>query len=348
MRTAARAGFYGLILVIAALVVLTRGAEAFGLRPLAITGQSMAGTMDMGSLAYIDPTATPRVGDVITFSHGNRLWTHRIIEETHALSSYDIPAWRTAGDGREPDPFTVAPADIAGVVVYHIPFLGFTVLFMQTPTGWAFALLAGLTLYWVSSPSTGSEPASSSEPEAVSSSQAEPTDEPAVAVSEKTPRPAPTPTPTTKPPATPTRTPQPTATPEPTPPPDTTGPALTNLRTTGGAGGDGDYYINGPSSPCEPHTASVSVLASDPSGVASATLFYWPGNSSIQSKPMTQNGHEWTAAINAQDDWADTAFNKDPTGLIGYWVVAEDAQGNTQKLDHPNDYRLYSNGVCVL
>jgi hypothetical protein len=169
----------------------------------------------------------------------------------------------------------------------------------------------------------------------------------ATAKPSSTPKPTKTPSPTPKPTKTPTP-PPPTPTPTPTPTPDTTGPTLTNLQTTGGSGGNGDYYINGPSSACEPHSASITVTATDPSGVDHITLFYWPGNSGVLSKQMTGNGNSWGATINAQDSWSDSMFNEDPNGLISYWVVAEDEAGNSRQLDHTNQFRLYSNGVCLL
>ena len=187
-----------------------------------------------------------------------------------------------------------------------------------------------------------------------------------------TPTPKPTPTPTPLPPGVtptpfvPTPLPPPPTPPPPTPPPptappptappptpETTKPSLSNLTTTGGYyGGNGDYYIYGPSSLsfCPYPSATMRVSASDASGIASITLYYWPGNSGQLSKPMNlsagsvTNG-EWTTSFSAADSWADAAFNQDPAGLISYWVVATDAVGNQQTLNHSNSYRLYS-GTC--
>jgi signal peptidase I len=152
MVRVARAGFYGLLFAIATLVLLTRLVPAVnGYQPVALTGQSMTGTMDMGSLLYVNPAAEPGVGSVITFTHGGRLWTHRIIEATHSLRSYDELRWQTKGDAMpQPDPFVIDPETIHGVVEWHTPYIGYAVLFLTTPAGWLFAGLLGLTLYYFS------------------------------------------------------------------------------------------------------------------------------------------------------------------------------------------------------
>jgi hypothetical protein len=200
------------------------------------------------------------------------------------------------------------------------------------------------TLIPSASPSPSPIPSATARPTATATVRATATPKPTPTkpAATKTPKPAATKTPTT-PPATPTPTPTPT--------PDTQGPSLSNLTVTatGGSGGNGDYYINGPSSNCTPHSATVSVNASDPSGVASITLFYWPGNSGVLNVQMSPaGGNTWEGTINAQDGWSDSMSNEDPNGLIAYWVVATDSKGNTRQLDYSNNYRLYSNGVCLI
>lgn len=159
-----------------------------------------------------------------------------------------------------------------------------------------------------------------------------------------TPRPTPkatlkpTPKPTLKP------TPKPTKTPSPTPTPDTTPPSLSSLIITdpGPDAGDGHYHIFVPSSTCA-HTATLRVTATDPSGVASVTLFYWPGGPGQPlSTQMTSVGsNNWQGTITAQDAWQD--------GQISYWVQATDAQGNQSPVfDQSNSYILEKGGVCLV
>lgn len=152
MRTAARVGFYSLLLTLAALVTITRvGPALAGLTPISLTGQSMSGTMDMGSLVYLDATRTPRVGNIVTFDHAGRLWTHRVIEQTHSLGSYDETRWQTKGDAMpEPDPFVVNPTEIKGIAVGNVPYIGYAALFLQQPATWLLVTTLALTLYWKS------------------------------------------------------------------------------------------------------------------------------------------------------------------------------------------------------
>jgi hypothetical protein len=80
------------------------------------------------------------------------------------------------------------------------------------------------------------------------------------------------------------------------------------------------------------------VTATDPSGVASVTLFYWPASSGVLSTQMTKSGtNTWTGTITVGQNW-------DP-GQISYWVRAADNKGNERQLDQSNNYIL-SKGTC--
>jgi hypothetical protein len=161
----------------------------------------------------------------------------------------------------------------------------------------------------------------------------------------RTPSPTKTPTPTKTPSPTPspTKTPTPTPTPAPTPTPfvDNTKPVLSNLTTDGFPFG-GEYYIYGPSCPTTPHSATISVTATDPDDpVASVTLSYWPGGQPVSTKAMTKGGgNTWTAVITPTDAWQ--------VGLINYWVDAVDSNGNDAvTLNHSNSYKL-NIGSCLV
>jgi hypothetical protein len=127
------------------------------------------------------------------------------------------------------------------------------------------------------------------------------------------------------------------------PNPDTTPPALSDLIITAPApnSADGNYYVFGPSAPCTPHAATIRVTATDASGVASVTLFYWPGGSGVMSVPMNLIGsNTWEATFNVLDPW--------DTGLINYWVQAQDTVGNlSPSFNHSNAYELIK-GTCLL
>jgi hypothetical protein len=157
----------------------------------------------------------------------------------------------------------------------------------------------------------------------------------------KTPAPTktPSPTPTKTPP--PTAAPTPTSVPTPTPFVDDTPPVLSNL-TTDGFPYEGEYYVYGPSCPSTPHSATISVTASDPDdAVSSVTLSYWPGGSPVLTKAMVKGGgNTWSATITPTDAWQ--------VGLINYWVDAVDSHGNhAVTLNHSNSYKL-NIGSCLV
>ena len=177
---------------------------------------------------------------------------------------------------------------------------------------------------------------------------ASPTPTPAVTVAATAaPTQKPTPKPTKTPKPAPTKTPTPPPTPTPTPFVDNAPPQLSNLTTTGFNGGNGQYYIYYQNATCTPHSATITVTATDNVGVETVDLYYWPGGENVQSKPMThQSGSSWTATIVTQDSWDLSSGPGDDTGLINYWVVAYDASNNeSDVLSNSNGYRLYV-GTC--
>ncbi|MST32696.1 signal peptidase I [Acidimicrobiaceae bacterium USS-CC1] len=96
-----------------------------------VTTPSMYPTIPPGSLVFIQPQKTYRVGDVIEF-HGNGLvFMHRIIR-INRLG--DIT---TKGDNPEnvPDVFArpVTKADVIGKEVLAIPYVGFPELILHRP-----------------------------------------------------------------------------------------------------------------------------------------------------------------------------------------------------------------------
>jgi hypothetical protein len=161
------------------------------------------------------------------------------------------------------------------------------------------------------------------------------------------PTPSPRPTASPKPTATPrpTASPKPTATPQPTDTPftDLTAPTLSDLKTTGDPlNGDpslGTWSIYHPSATCTPHSATISVTATDPDdAVASVELFYTPYNASAElSAPMTKvSATSWEGVLQADDLWE--------YGQILYHVEAVDAHGNSSVLLYDQElYNLQTN-----
>jgi signal peptidase I len=116
-------------LALAAAVLLP---AALGYQRYVITSGSMSGTYDRGSLVYARevPTATLRVGDVITYAPPptagpKGLVTHRIVWMGRDRTG--APTFRTKGDAnavRDPWRFTLQrPQQVRAA--FHVPYVGF-------------------------------------------------------------------------------------------------------------------------------------------------------------------------------------------------------------------------------
>src|SRR4051795_5217546 len=103
-----------------------------GLQRYVITGGSMTGTYDRGSLVYdrVVPTASLRVGDVITYdppagAGPAGLVTHRIVAITPQPGGARV--FRTKGDANPaPDPWTFTlTRPTQARVAFHLPYVGY-------------------------------------------------------------------------------------------------------------------------------------------------------------------------------------------------------------------------------
>ena len=107
-----------------------------GYQRYVITGESMTGTIDRGSLVFdeIVPVSDLKVGDIITFEPPkpmgpNRLVTHRIVWRGQAPDGR--LGFRTKGDSNptaDPEPFTLNEPQQARVA-FHVPHLGYGLAF---------------------------------------------------------------------------------------------------------------------------------------------------------------------------------------------------------------------------
>ncbi len=126
-------------LVAAVLVAVTGAAVLFlapsllGYERYVITGGSMSGSIEKGSVVFEDrvPVEDLAVGDVITYlppadSGVTNLVTHRIVDVTEGTQR----TFRTQGDANpDPDPWTFSLAEgTQPVVRYSVPWVGHAVL----------------------------------------------------------------------------------------------------------------------------------------------------------------------------------------------------------------------------
>lgn len=131
------------------LAVAVFGPTAKGYQHFVITGQSMTGSIDRGSLAFGKPvpTATLRTGDVITFTppgqwRSTGLVTHRIVSISRDGEGRRL--FRTRGDhNRVTDPWQfVITAPTQTRYAFHIPYVGY--LLGALANGWIRLLVCGI------------------------------------------------------------------------------------------------------------------------------------------------------------------------------------------------------------
>jgi len=101
-----------------------------------VVSGSMSPQIDAGDMVVIRavPTDSIRVGDVITFtSAGVGRTTHRVVEVVDRGNGH---YFRTKGDANEnPDPGLVDPSQVVGRVWFHVPYVGYVILFANSKSG---------------------------------------------------------------------------------------------------------------------------------------------------------------------------------------------------------------------
>ncbi|MFL5913368.1 MAG: signal peptidase I [Gaiellaceae bacterium] len=121
--------FLAVALLLAGMMLLP---PLFGYQRYVITGGSMAGSIDRGSLLFSKkvPQSDLKVGDVITYQppkgFGPReLVTHRIAAIKHSASG--APVFQTKGDANKiADPWTFTPDQREQArAAAHVPYVGF-------------------------------------------------------------------------------------------------------------------------------------------------------------------------------------------------------------------------------
>jgi len=109
----------------------------FGWRTEIVLSGSMEPAIQTGSVVVSRPIAADdvREGDVIMFSSpdGHTLTTHRVIDVESGKDGLHVTTKGDANKGADIN--TVLPAQIVGIIVLSIPYLGYLVAFIRTPFG---------------------------------------------------------------------------------------------------------------------------------------------------------------------------------------------------------------------
>ena len=96
-----------------------------------VRSESMEPTLNMGDVVIIGPVKGQlKPGTIVSYERNDDLIIHRVIE-------VDGRYLQTKGDAVEdPDPWEVSLADVRGVFVFKVPYLGFLTSFVRTSVGW--------------------------------------------------------------------------------------------------------------------------------------------------------------------------------------------------------------------
>ena len=109
--------------------------DFFGIKPFIVITGSMEPEIFGGDLVItktVDP-ATLEVGDIISFSDGNSVITHRIIEITEEDGQ---TAFVTKGDANNAADVNLATySQVEGIYTLKVNKIGHLAMFMQTPVG---------------------------------------------------------------------------------------------------------------------------------------------------------------------------------------------------------------------
>ncbi|MFC2056514.1 signal peptidase I [Chloroflexota bacterium] len=137
-------------LVLAVLVLILAGFAFLHLSPdynlYMVRSESMRPAINMGDLIINGPVnGEIKPGTIITYDYSKELITHR-------LYSIDGETLVTKGDAVEDaDPWPVVPADVKGIFLFKIPYVGFLMNFIRTKLGWFLMIIipGALLVSWL-------------------------------------------------------------------------------------------------------------------------------------------------------------------------------------------------------
>lgn len=114
-----------------------------GYSALIVLSGSMEPTIMTGEVIVVHAENDYNVGDILTYRDGSILVTHRIIEKNDST-------FITRGDANNTNDPPVEKSRAVGKTIFHIPYLGKLILFVQKPVGLVsvLAILIGLKIMY--------------------------------------------------------------------------------------------------------------------------------------------------------------------------------------------------------
>ncbi len=138
--------FILLMVLVAAVIVLSTINTPFKLKLFAVLSGSMEPAISMGSLVIVMPQSTYAVNDVITVQGAKdptETVTHRIVSKTEGSA----PQYTLKGDANEEIDREVIPANrVVGKVFVHLPYVGRIISFAQTQMGFIIMIVVPATI----------------------------------------------------------------------------------------------------------------------------------------------------------------------------------------------------------
>lgn len=122
----------------------------FGHPVMSVLSGSMSPAIKTGDLVFDDPVSKVRakhlqVGQIVSFSSGGKVFTHRIHAVEHLNGSV---AYQTKGDrNNAPDQSSVVPSQIVGLYKTKVPYGGYILNALHKPI--ALVLLLASPLLWL-------------------------------------------------------------------------------------------------------------------------------------------------------------------------------------------------------
>lgn len=105
-----------------------------GYSALIVLSGSMEPTIMTGEVIVIHAEPEYKLRDILTYRDGSILVTHRIVNVTD-------DTYTTRGDANNTDDPPIKKSQAVGKTIFHIPYLGKAILFVQSPIGLASVLI---------------------------------------------------------------------------------------------------------------------------------------------------------------------------------------------------------------
>ncbi len=114
-----------------------------GYSALIVLSGSMEPTIKTGEVIVIHAEPEYKLRDILTYREGSVLVTHRIVDVTS-------DTYTTRGDANNTDDPPIKKSQAVGKTIFHIPYLGRVILFVQSPIGLSTVLfiLVGLKIMY--------------------------------------------------------------------------------------------------------------------------------------------------------------------------------------------------------